>query len=349
MRWRLLALTGAFLLVLALAAPAGATNPQTAGLQVALRAYGLYFGPIDGIVGPQTVAAVRVFQRAHGLPVDGLAGARTRRALGPLGRPLFGTRQLGRGAFGWDVAVLEFLLAQAGRYRGALDGYYGAEVQRAVRRFQGGVQLVPDGIVGRATLAALGLRWRIPMTHPARRYRVRPGDTLGSIALRFGTTVAALARLNGLRPGNVLPAGIRLRLPEEGALTASSADIRDELDHWAGRYGVDRHLARALAWMESGYQTDVTSPVGAWGVLQILPITWRYAEDVLLGRRVPHTPSGNIQIGIAYLRHLLRASGGDERMALATWFQGPRSVRDRGISRETKHLVADVLALRERL
>ena len=52
----------------ATASPAGATNPQHAGLQVALRAQGLYLGPIDAIVGPQTVAAVRTFQRVHGLP-----------------------------------------------------------------------------------------------------------------------------------------------------------------------------------------------------------------------------------------------------------------------------------------
>ena len=48
-------------------------NPQTAGLQVALRAQGLYRGPIDAISGPKTVAAVRAFQRTHGLPVTGLA------------------------------------------------------------------------------------------------------------------------------------------------------------------------------------------------------------------------------------------------------------------------------------
>src|SRR5437870_1405913 len=33
-------------------------NPQVAGLQVALRAYRLYAGPIDGIFGPATLSAV---------------------------------------------------------------------------------------------------------------------------------------------------------------------------------------------------------------------------------------------------------------------------------------------------
>src|SRR5918999_2244353 len=73
------------------AAPAGA-NPQTAGLQVALRAYGFYLGPIDGIAGQGTATAIRAFQRSSRLPVDGIAGQRTRKALGRLGSPLYGER-----------------------------------------------------------------------------------------------------------------------------------------------------------------------------------------------------------------------------------------------------------------
>src|ERR1041384_540614 len=74
-----------------------ALNPQHAGLQVALRAQGLYLGPIDAIIGPRTVAAVRTFQKTHGLRVTGIADLATRRQLGPLGTPLFGSRSLSRG------------------------------------------------------------------------------------------------------------------------------------------------------------------------------------------------------------------------------------------------------------
>src|ERR1700719_4698698 len=84
------------------AALASGRNPQTAGLQVALRAQGLYRGTIDALSGPGTVAAVRKFQRIHGLRVTAIADAQMRRALGPLGRPLFGARTLHRGNFGWD-------------------------------------------------------------------------------------------------------------------------------------------------------------------------------------------------------------------------------------------------------
>ena len=113
MRFRLVC-AGALAAGLAAAAPVGATNPQHAGLQVALRAQGLYLGPIDAIIGPRTVAAVRTFQRTHGLPATGIADVRTRRELGPLGTPLFGSRPLLRGRFGWDVAVLQFLHDELG-------------------------------------------------------------------------------------------------------------------------------------------------------------------------------------------------------------------------------------------
>ena len=123
------------------------------------------------------------------------------------------------------------------------------------------------------------------------------------------------------------------------------ADAYELLDYWARHYGVDRQLVHAVAWMESGFQTNLTSKVGAWGVMQILPPTWRYVETVLLGRKVPHTASGNIRVGVVFLRQLLREFNGSERLALAGWYQGPASVRKRGLLHETKVFVANVRAL----
>jgi soluble lytic murein transglycosylase-like protein len=124
--------------------------------------------------------------------------------------------------------------------------------------------------------------------------------------------------------------------------------VRSLLDHWATYYAVDRSLIRALAWMESGYQADVTSPAGAWGVLQIIPSTWTYVETVLIGRSVPRTASGNIRVGVAFMRQLLREFSGDQHAALAAWYQGPASVRKRGPFRETRRFVANVIALKRR-
>jgi soluble lytic murein transglycosylase-like protein len=132
-------------------------------------------------------------------------------------------------------------------------------------------------------------------------------------------------------------------------VSATATGVRGSIDRWAAHYGVDPHLARALAWMESGFQPTIRSPIGAWGVMQVTPATWDYAESILIGMPIPRTADGNVRIGVAYLRHLLREFRGDERLALAGYYQGPASVRRRGLLGETKAFVADVQALKQRM
>jgi peptidoglycan hydrolase-like protein with peptidoglycan-binding domain len=360
MRLRL-SLAGALAAGLAAAAPAGALNPQHAGLQVALRAQGLYLGPIDAIVGPHTLAAVRRFQKTHGLRVNGIADVRTRRELGPLGTPLFGSRTLVRGRFGWDVAVLQFLLNKHGVHV-PVNAYMDKPTVAGVRRYQRQLHLKPDGVAGPKTFAALGLQTRIPVravrvssTMTLTRYTVKPGDSLTAIAQRHGTTLSKLTQINKLNPAHALLIGTKLRLPaavrvEPTAVSASNASsVRASLDKWSAYYGVDPSLARALAWMESGFNNDMVSNVGAQGVMQILPTTWDYVETVLLKKQVAHDADGNVQVGLAYLDHLLGAFAGNEQLALAAWYQGERAVRDHGPYAVSKEFVADVLALRQRM
>jgi hypothetical protein len=355
MRFRL-ALAGALAAAWAAAGSAGAAlNPQHAGLQVALRAQGLYLGSIDGIVGPHTVAAVRVFQHTHGLRVTGIADLPTRRQLGPLGRPLFGSRAIAHGCFGWDVAVLQFLLNKHG-VRVPVNAYMDGPTVAGLKRYQRALHLTPDGFAGPRTFAALGLQSHVPVRAATlATYVVRSGDSLNAIAQRNHTTLLRLSRLNRLDPGRPLLIGTHLRLPASvqtrTAVAATNADtVRASLDRWSSYYGVDSHLAHALAWMESGYNNAMVSNVGAQGVMQILPTTWTYVQDVLIGHKVDdHGPDGNIHVGMAYLNHLLRAFGGDEKLALAGWYQGERSVRANGPLDVSKSFAANVLALKQRM
>jgi LysM repeat protein len=361
-RFAVIALTAA---VLAPAAHA-AGNPQIAGLQVALRAHGLYLAQIDGIAGPKTAAAVHAFQRRKHLRI-GVADIRTRQALGPLGRPLFGSRTLRRGDFGWDVSVLQFLLTKRGAYSGALDGYLGKETAAALKRYQRSLNLSADAVVGPRTLSAIVRRNNVPVrprtqvVSASSTYVVRIGDSLTSIAARHRTTVAALARTNNLDIMKPIVIGQRLRIPSavaravtvaavtRPALASQSVDVRALLDRWAATLGVDAHLVRALAWMESGFQTSIVSPVGARGVLQTLPTTREYVENVLAGKPIAHTVDGDVEVGVRYLKHLLDAFHGDERLALAGWYQGERAVRAHGLYNITKPFVANVLALKTRM
>ena len=126
--------------------------------------------------------------------------------------------------------------------------------------------------------------------------------------------------------------------------------MRSAIDYWARVYGVDPTLARALAWMESGFQQDVVSSVGALGVMQLLPETWEFVDAVLLGVRTPRNYQGNVRAGVRYLRWQLDEFGGNRRLALAGWYQGARAVREIGLYNETKLFVRDrARALRHRL
>ena len=186
------------------------------------------------------------------------------------------------------------------------------------------------------------------------RYTVRWGDTLSGIAARYGTTLTHLAEINGIRPYGVLLAGASLRVPAHAAAHSFSPaggrhfDAVSSLNRWSAHYGVDPRLSRAVAWMESGNQTGLVSSVGAWGVMQVMPDTWSYVEG-LIGHPVARTADGNVRIGVAYLHHLLHVFGGDERLAVAAYYQGAAGVRRFGVIPVSQIYVADVLALKSRM
>jgi len=65
-------------------APVAASKPvKTArDIQRALKNAGYYTGPIDGKLGPKSRKAIKEFQSDNGLKVDGVAGKKTKAALG---------------------------------------------------------------------------------------------------------------------------------------------------------------------------------------------------------------------------------------------------------------------------
>jgi peptidoglycan DL-endopeptidase CwlO len=123
----------------------GDTGPDVVLLQ---RDLGI---PADGIFGPQTLAAVKSFQRAHALLVDGEVGPHTWGALH--------AEQVGSSSdivirlhdVGPAVAALQRALGIPA------DGEFGPQTLHAVKRFQAAHGLLVDGQVGPHTRAALHL------------------------------------------------------------------------------------------------------------------------------------------------------------------------------------------------
>lgn len=54
-----------------------ASGPEVREMQVRLKQLGYVVGPVDGKYGRKTEQAVRLFQKEHGIRVDGIAGAAT--------------------------------------------------------------------------------------------------------------------------------------------------------------------------------------------------------------------------------------------------------------------------------
>jgi LysM repeat protein len=176
-------------------------------------------------------------------------------------------------------------------------------------------------------------------------YRVRPGDTLGDIAARHGTSATALARANRIANPDLIAVGTLLSVPAGApAVDAPRADVASLLGSSAARHGVDPAVARAVAWQESRWRQGAVSSVGAVGVMQLLPSTARWFGPAVLGRRLdPHRVEDNIEGGVAYLGWLTRQSGGTRR-ALAAYYQGLTSLRRRGPFDDTKAYVASVMS-----
>ena len=121
----------------------GDTGPDVVLLQ---RALGI---PADGIFGPQTLHAVKRFQRAHSLLVDGQVGPHTWAALHAEATGSSTEIVIRVHDVGPAVAVLQRALGIPA------DGEFGPQTLHAVKRFQAAHGLLVDGQVGPRTRAAL--------------------------------------------------------------------------------------------------------------------------------------------------------------------------------------------------
>jgi LysM repeat protein len=191
-------------------------------------------------------------------------------------------------------------------------------------------------------------------------YTVRAGDTLTAIAARYGVSTSALSSANNLRDRNLVRIGQRLTIPAGAAAAGSGLPsklagspsrlaLMPTFDHWAATYGVPADLLKGLCWLESGWQNTVTSSTGAVGIGQLMPDTVTLVNNVLLRAHLdPRDPEDNIRMSARFLRYLLDRTGGDVRTALASYYQGFRSVSEQGAYASTLVYVGAVLALRAR-
>ena len=202
----------------------------------------------EGVFQDSTRAAVTKFQNIFNLTPDGIVGKSTWYKISSLytavarlaeldsegGSIGIGTVPPGsvlrQGSSGPDVITLQYLLDLISEYYPEIpgltqDGIFGSGTRQSVIAFQKAMNLNADGIVGSLTWKALydtyrGIIQNVPSQKPdgnpdetdTFQYTVQPGDTLWLLSRRYGTTVEAIRRLNGLT-GDILYIGQVIRIP----------------------------------------------------------------------------------------------------------------------------------------
>lgn len=134
-------------------------------LQDALTELGFFTSRVDGQFGVRTERALKKYQKARGLEVDGVLGAETRRALAEDGYEIPAwypdvypdgfERTLKKGMKGMDVRAVQEKLIEKGYLTGRADHIYGNKTRNAVKKFQEDNNLRVTGICNPQTLFLL--------------------------------------------------------------------------------------------------------------------------------------------------------------------------------------------------
>lgn len=154
----------------------GYTGSDVKVVQTRLKELGYYTGVIDGVYGTGSVAAVKAFQAANGLTVDGNAGTKTYAILfsdaaisagqqsdsvpeeetnTESGSWVIPERTLRLYDSGDDVLSVQNRLQELKYFSGIADGKYGTGTATAVMAFQTAHGLTADGVAGPKTYAIL--------------------------------------------------------------------------------------------------------------------------------------------------------------------------------------------------
>jgi len=145
------------------------------------------------------------------------------------------------------------------------------------------------------------------------RYEVRADRRTGQLIRRAVVVTPRVIAPMVVSPGAAMPS-------EHSAEKKIDQMVRDA----AKQYKVDPLLVHAVISVESNYNPHAVSPVGAQGLMQLMPGTARQ-----LGVRNAFDAEENIRAGVRHLRDL-QDQYKDDRLALAAYNAGAGAVKKYG-------------------
>ena len=173
----------------------------------------------------------------------------------------------------------------------------------------------PDRIYVGQTLRLAGTQAAATTTPttaaPARTHTVAPGDTLSTIAAKYGVKTGALAADNDIADPDRIVIGMVLTIGAPSPSTPAPASpprpapatpvtppggqvlLAPIFARWAEVYDVPQDLLEAIAWAESGWNPNMAGSGGRLGIMQLSPSTVDLIEGGLLGRSMDPLDADN--------------------------------------------------------
>lgn len=173
------------------------------------------------------------------------------------------------------------------------------------------------------------------------RFETGPAPQVGAknskVTAAHGAEFASI--INSLADEDKFKAGASAK--PSAAQQLNSASVQPYISEAAAKYNVDPALIEAVIKQESSYNATAASPVGAQGLMQLMPET---AKE--LGVENSLDPRQNVMGGAKYLKQLMDQFDGNLTKVIAGYNAGPGAVSHYGgvpPYAETQEYVSKVL------
>jgi hypothetical protein len=161
--------------------------------------------------------------------------------------------------------------------------------------------------------------------------RRKPGSSTGSAASSDSGTGEWAVDKKGLGGETASTArSATLRRKGDWALTSDKVrGVAPYVEKAARENGIPEDLIFGIIWVESRFNPEAVSPVGARGLMQLMPKTADYLAERIgwEGSHRSFDPEFNIAAGSYYIARLIEQFDGDVDLALAAYNAGPTKIR----------------------